>query len=265
MNRLSSKTNPQAESETFLARGRWNVLDLITFFGAGATPLYLFCDIDMTAVQEVMENHKRRGTPITVTSILIQAIGSAQSRHPDSQKIRLPWVRTYQMPHIAAGFTVEKEVETQPAVFLGVVDSPHQKSVLEISEELKRYAQRPIAETPQLALEQWFSNFPWLIRQSIFRCAQVFPSLRMRYLGATFGLTSLGKYGVHSLIGPCVCTVTFGVGCIEDRTVVASGQLTVKPMMTLSMVVDCQVISCEEAAAFMQEVRTILESFKCSS
>jgi hypothetical protein len=248
-----------SQSISEVARGRWNVLDLITTFGKEAIPAYLFCDIDMTRAESIKDHLHLLGHDVTYTAILIKAIGMVQRSNSLSRTIILPWGGTYTFPHVAAGLTVERLVDGKPLVFFGLVKSPDQKSLEEIAVELKQYASDDIALVPQLALEEQFSRMPWLIRQAILFAAKCYPDFRRKFLGSTFGLTSLGKFGIQSLIGPCVCTATFGIGSIELRPVVFNRQIVKKAIMTLSLGVDSRVMDLGSAASLLTEVQRVLE------
>src|SRR5262249_51841076 len=104
-----------------------------------------------------------------------------------------------------------------------------------------------------------FSHMPWLVRQLILWLSKRIPALRFKFLGATFGLSSLGKYGPESVTGPCVCTATFGVGAAEQRAVVQNKKVIVKPMLTLTLGFDRRVMDDNSALKFLQEVRKLVE------
>ena len=111
----------------------------------------------------------------------------------------------------------------------------------------------------KLRLENNFSKMPWLFRQLIFRLAILFPEFRLRSLGATFGVSSLGKFGVKAITGPCVCTSTFGIGAVEDRAIARKGQVLIRPILTLSLLFDHRCIDGACAARFLREVKELLE------
>ena len=137
----------------------------------------------------------------------------------------LPWGRTVIFHDIVAGFTVERFVGSHPAVFFGAIDHPDTKSVAEIAQELKTYGEEEISDVPQLEIQDRFNNMPWLFRRFIIWLGLRYPRIRLRHMGATFGLSSLGKLGVKILVPPCVSTSTFGIGSVEERAVVKDGKL----------------------------------------
>ncbi len=254
-----------------LPRCRWNVLDLVTIFARDAQPGYIFCNIDLSWADQLMSRFADQGTKVTVTAILIKAIALAQRMHPLSRSIVLPWGKKVTIPRIMAGFTVERFISGQPAVFFGTIENPLEKSIEQIAEELRNYGKDDIAQVPQLALEDRFTRMPWLVRQAVLWLAKRNPTVRLKYLGATFGLSSLGKFGAESATGPCVCTSTFGVGVVEQRPVVENDQIAIKPMLTLSLAFDARVMDNNSATLFMKDICKLIEtglegeSFLCRS
>ncbi len=244
---------------SWLARCRWNVLDLITIVGRQAIPTTIFCDVDMGWAEDLRKKFLARGIRLTETAILLKAIGIAQRNHPASRSMILPWGRIATFEKICAGLTIERIVDSQPAVFFGTIEAPAEKSLETIMNELRQFSESNLNEHPQLALENKFSRMPWLFRQLIFRLSMLFPELRLRSLGATFGVSSLGKYGVKAITGPCVCTSTFGIGAIEDRPIARNGQVIVHPMLTLSLLFDHRCIDGACAARFLRDVKELLE------
>jgi pyruvate/2-oxoglutarate dehydrogenase complex dihydrolipoamide acyltransferase (E2) component len=258
------KINQSEESKKdfslcWFQRRRWNILDLIQLVEAGSVPTYLIVDINMTWAENLRLDLARKGIRITVTSLLLKAIGIAQRSHPETRSALLPWGQTMIMNRIVAGFTVEKMVNDEPAVYLGVIKNPDTKPLIEISRELQEYGERSIADVPQLALEERFNHMPWLLRRLILLIGLAVPWIRFRYMPATFGLTSIGKYGVRALIPPCVGASTFGVGNVEQKAVVRDGQIEICPMMTLILNFDHRLIDGAPASRFLSDIQKLME------
>ncbi len=124
---------------------------------------------------------------------------------------------------------------------------------------MRAYGQEEIADVPQLAIEERFNFMPWLLRRFIIFISLVIPELRLRYMPASFGLTSIGKYGIHALVPPSVSASTFGVGTIEPKPVVVDNQIKICPMMTLTLNFDHRLIDGAPAARFLNEIKKLME------
>lgn len=239
---------------------RKNVLDLLNVFGGRAKTAYMLVDIDMSAIEASRVQHDLEGHHLTVTAYLIKAIGIAQRSHPDSRTFSLPFGRTVTFNDVVAGFTVEREVDGEPIVFFGEIAEPHLKSLEEIAAELKTYSSGDLMSVSKLRQQMTFARFPRLIRQVVLLAGLWFPALRLICMGATFGLSSFGALGVSSVCGPSVCTAVFGVGACENRLVVRNGEVLVRPIMSLSLSWDQNVMDCAGAARFLQTIKRLLDT-----
>ncbi len=80
--------------------------------------------------------------------------------------------------------------------------------------------------------------------------------------GGTFTITNLGMYGVDVFI-PIINppeTAILGVGRVVEKPVAISGQVTVRPVMQLSLAYDHRIVDGAPAAQFLQTVKKILET-----
>lgn len=240
-------------------RPRWNVLDMINVMNKGSVPTLMACEIDMTWAEELRVQLKEHGYKTTATAIFLKAIAIAQRSHPESRTAVLPWGKLVTFRDIVAGFTVERMIGSQPAVFFGAIENADTKPLAEITKELKAYGEGDIPQVPNLDIQNRFNNMPWLFRQFILMLGRRYPWIRLKYLGATFGLSSLGKFGIKWLFPPCITTSTFGVGEVEDRAVVVDGKIEIRKMVTLTLNFDHRVIDGAPAARFLQDIRTLME------
>jgi pyruvate/2-oxoglutarate dehydrogenase complex dihydrolipoamide acyltransferase (E2) component len=259
MRSIAIKSESNRFSVHQLPKGRRTVVDLLTVVGGSAVAGHMVMDIDMTWATQQLSRLKRLGHRVTVTSILLKAIGLAQQSHPLSRTEMISSNKTVTYHNIVGGITIERALDNQPIVFFGEIDSPNAKSIVEIAAALKEYTEISIEKSPPLALQTLFAHFPWFIRQPILALAKCLPALRLKCQRATFGLTTLGKYGVSSILSPCICTSTFAVGSIEDRLVVRNQEIAICPSMTLSYNFDQRVLDPMSAGKFVCEVRMLLE------
>lgn len=244
---------------SWLSRARWNVLDMVTFIGATSIRSCIYAEIDMTWAESLRKLMSEQGRKTTITAMLIKCVAVAQRAHPDSRSMCLPFGRAAVLNNITAGFTVEKVVKDQPVVFFGTIESPDTKSLEAIAEEIGRYARLSIEQLPVLARQEHFVKLPWLLRRGILWIALRHPMIRLAVNKATFGLTTLGKFGIQSLVSPCSCTSTFGVGSVEERPVVRDNKVVVRPMMTLSYTFDQRIMDERPAARFLNDIRALVE------
>ena len=80
--------------------------------------------------------------------------------------------------------------------------------------------------------------------------------------GGTFTITNLGMYGIESFT-PIINqpeVAILGVTTMEDKVVVRSGEMVIRPIMNLSLTADHRVVDGSVAAEFLQRVKTLLEN-----
>jgi hypothetical protein len=257
---MGSNAKKRPDFSTLVSpRARWNVLDLIKLIGRRAIPTYLVYDVDMTWAENLRKKFAVLGYKPTVTAILLKAIAIAQRAHPITRTLLLPTGRLVTLNSICAGVTVERSVKGQPAVFFGEIKEPDVKPITEISDELRSYSTDEFDTHKQLKTQNRFNNIPWLFRQLFLLFALRLPSLRLHYMGATFGLSSLGKFGCGSIFGPCASSSTFGIGEVEERPVVVNNKVEVRPVLSVVLAVDHRVMDGAPAARFMQDVIQLLQ------
>ena len=242
-----------------MPRGRKTVVTLLKIVGTKAVPGHLLQDFDMTWANSLMAERKKNGERVTITALLLKAVGIAQQTHPLSRTEMIGRGKTVTYNSIVGGITVEREVEGEKTVFFGEISSPQFKTLTEIAEELDEYSKIAINDSEDMKLQTLFSNFPRFARSFILELGKAIPPLRLQCQKATFGLTTLGKYEVSSILSPCICTSTFAIATIEDKVVVIEGEIVVRSMMTVSFNFDQRVLDPNSAAHFLHDVKRLME------
>jgi len=240
------------------------VLELLQVFGKRARTAHLFVDVDMSRVQASRHFHEKSGHHLTLTAYLLKAISLAQINHPISRTQYLNPFTQVTFDEVAAGFTVEREVDGEMIVFFGEIEEPTQKSLEEIGDILHSYSHDDLASLPRLQEQMKFARLPSFAQDMIMLLGMLMPALRLRLQKATFGLSSLGALGITVACGPSVCTSVFGVGRVEERPVVADGEIKIRSYLCLALSYDQKVMDGRQAAAFLTQTKEILERTELS-
>jgi pyruvate/2-oxoglutarate dehydrogenase complex dihydrolipoamide acyltransferase (E2) component len=256
---VDSQSGDSNYNDTHIPKVRRNVIDMIRLCAVPAIPAYLFYDIDMTWVEDLRKKFSALGYKTTVTAILLKAIAIAQRAHPIMRTALLPTGQIITMQKITAGFTVERFVNGEPGVFFGTIKEADSKPITEIADELRSYSEDEVTENSELELQHWFNQLPGFIRRIILFFGMNIPTMRLHYMGATFGLSSLGKFGAKAIIPPAVTTATFGIGQIEERPVARNGKVEIRPICSLILNFDHRVVDGAPCARFMQDVIKLLQ------
>ncbi len=80
--------------------------------------------------------------------------------------------------------------------------------------------------------------------------------------GATFTVSNLGMFGMTA-IAPVINlpnAAILGVGAVVDRPVAWAGELAIRPQLTLTLTCDHRILYGADAARFLADVRTLLET-----
>jgi hypothetical protein len=253
-------SNDMAYSTGRLAPPRWNVLDLLEHISRYSESVHLFCDIDGEAIESLAEKLSAGGQKVTVTAILLKAISIAQLSHLSSASFRLPFGYIYKRSVPIAGFTVEREVDGQQAVFFGNIKDAQNKPLIDIARELAAYGRNDVDTVTQLSKERIMSKIPYALRQILVPLGCYLPFVRETINPATFGLTSLGKFGLGVVVAPNVTTSIFGIGPMESKPVAVNGQIEVRKIMPITYSVDNKICDYHSAARFLKDIKEILES-----
>ncbi|MFB3073407.1 MAG: dihydrolipoamide acetyltransferase family protein [bacterium] len=169
-----------------------------------------------------------RGAKVTVTDLLVKACGLALVKHPEiNSSYQGDVIRRYRAAHIGV------VVSTEEGLVIPVVRETDEKTLTQIAVETADLASRG--------------------RQRKLRPEE--------YSGATFTISNLGMYGVDqfsAVIAPPQGAI-LAVGTIKERPVVHDGRVSVGQVMSLTLACDHRIIDGTAAAAFMDELKELLE------
>ena len=241
-------------------RARWNVMDMITLISTKTIPTHILTDFDMEEAEILRAKLSTKESKVTITAIILKAIAIAQVTNPQTRALRLPLGKIVQRKEPVAGFTVERMVGTQATVFFGIIKDAHTKPLAQIAKELHDHGTADLMKVPQLAKEHVLSMVPWIFRRIYIAIALNFFTLRQIVNCSTFGLTSLGKFGLNTLLAPNISTCIFGVGTVEPRVVVIKNEIKARRMMSVVFSADTMVLDMSQAAKFLATVQTLIES-----
>ena len=185
---------------------------------------------ELVAARERMVGQLREGeTKPTVSDVLTRLVAAALVRHralnahfADGKVLRFP------------GANVGIAVAAPSGLVVPVIRSAERKSVQEIATDRADLVSRARDGKLQLAdLED-----------------------------GTFTISNLGMYGIEQFVAvlnpPQVAILA--VGSIQDRAVVADGEIEIAPSMTMTLTCDHRAIDGSEGAEFLRDVKAYVEA-----
>lgn len=191
-------------------------------------------EIEMTKLKELRNSllpviEKQTGLRLSYTDILIKATGEALARHPKIN-VSIEGNELIEHTHISIGIAVA----VPDGLIVPVIKDVTSKGIAELTKDAKDIINRT-------------------------RANQVRPD---EMKGSTFTISNLGMYAIDGFT-PIINqpeSAILGVGRIQDKPVAIDGVLEIRPMMTLSLSVDHRTIDGAPAAAFLTELKEIIEN-----
>ncbi|HVW16661.1 MAG TPA: dihydrolipoamide acetyltransferase family protein [Solirubrobacteraceae bacterium] len=186
-------------------------------------------DVDMTAALALRAELKAIADPApSINDIVIKACAVALGRHPRANgSFRDDRFELH--ADVNVGFAVAAE----DALVVPVVHGADGKSLGAIARQTRALAER-------------------------VRSGTVAPA---ELSGGTFTVSNLGMYGIDRFEGIINApqAAILCVGATTERAVVRDGQVAVAPVMTLTLACDHRILYGADAAAFLAEIRSLLE------
>ncbi len=194
-----------------------------------APHFYLKLSVEMDAAVEARKAiNAQDGVKVSFNDMVVKAVSLALKKHP---AVNSAWmdthIRTNDHVHIGVAVAVED------GLLVPVVRHADRKSLTEIGAEVKEYAGK--ARDKKLQPSDWEGN--------------------------TFTISNLGMFGIEDFTAiinpPDACILA--VGGISDVPVVRDGQVVPGKIMKLTLSCDHRAVDGAMGAAFLQEVKSLLE------
>lgn len=194
-----------------------------------APHFYLTLDIDMDNAMAARKRINDRGeVKISFNDLVVKAVAMALTKHP---AVNASWqgdfIREYSHVNIGVAVAVDE------GLLVPVVRHAHTKGLVQISSEVRDYAQK--AKDKKLQPSDWE--------------------------GSTFTISNLGMFGIEQFTAivnpPDACIMA--VGGIRQVPVVKNGQVVPGNMMKVTLSCDHRVVDGAKGAAFLQTFKEMME------
>ena len=217
-----------------LTRIRKVIKDRLSYSLKTVLPVPLTIEVDMTNALELLrilvpEIEKIRNIRPSITALLVKAVAKSLEDHPILNS-RLEDERIVVSKDINIGVAVAIE----NGLVVPVIKNANRKSIDAIAKSLKELTEK--ARKESLATEE--------------------------STGGTFTISNLGMFGVDifaPIINPPESAI-LGVGRIVRKPVVFNDEITIRSMMTLTLVFDHRIMDGAVAAKFLQSLKETLEN-----
>ena len=188
--------------------------------------------VDVSAFQLLraqINSDLRETEKISVTDLLVKAVAKALERHP-----RINSTLSGESIKVLKEINIGVAVALAEGLIVPVVKEANKKSIYDVSSEIRDFGKR--ARKNKVAMEEM--------------------------TGSTFTITNVGGYGSVDWFTPIINqpeSAILGVGRTVKMPVVVDDQITIRPMMGLSLAFDHRIIDGAPAAEFLATLLKLIE------
>jgi hypothetical protein len=188
-------------------------------------------------------------------AIFLKAYSFVAAARPELRRVYmpLPWPHLYEHPLSIASVAVERQLDDEDTLFFAHFRSPHERGLLEIDADVRRFKEAPIQEIALFRRVQRISRLPGPLRRLLWWGAMNLSGHRRARLLGTFGVSLLGGFGsaLHQLTSPVTSTLSYGViapdGSVDVYVTfdhrVLDGAPVARALEDLERVLKCEILA----------------------
>jgi pyruvate/2-oxoglutarate dehydrogenase complex dihydrolipoamide acyltransferase (E2) component len=226
--------------------------------GRSASPMHGLVQIDVTEPLERLETHGG-----SLTAFVLASVARAVARHPDVHAYRDFLGRLVVHDSVDVATMIEVQTERGPFPLAHVVVNAANRSVGEITDEIRRVKREPRRSRSGRWLTKLVAalgRIPFLLGLFYWTVAR---SVAARRRVGTVTLTTVGMFlggSGHGIGVQTIMPLTVLVGGITERPWVVDGEVTVRKVLDLTVTIDHAIVDGAPAARFGATLREQLES-----
>lgn len=225
----------------------------------GDNKVALISEIDMSSAQRLRDQIEANlGIKPSYTALVAKAISLALRRHPHTNRIAVGFFRQYlvQLHDVDMSVAVEQDVKgAEQAVFVGTIRHTDQKTLDEITKELRGLAAATPETNSRWRLFKWMvEKLPSWLTACLAKLPKYGAKLWVEHRGGAALISSPSKYGVDTLVAAWPWPLGFTFGLVKDRPFVIDGVLTVRPTMSVTLSFDRRMMGGAPASRFFATV-----------
>jgi len=217
-------------------------------------------EVDITGVRQRLRRLKNEtGRFASLTGYIVYCTARAVDQNKHMHAYRKGGNRLVLYDEVDVSTTIERKVEGEPQVVAMIVRAANQKSVTDISEEIRDEKAKEAKEAEIYGSIRLFLAIPAFIRQGIFRLLDRSPRLMKKRAG-TIMVTSANLIGNGAFWGIPIASHTLNVtiGGIVDRITEVNGIYEKRQHLCLTLSVDHDIVDGAPAARFIRHLKKII-------
>jgi pyruvate/2-oxoglutarate dehydrogenase complex dihydrolipoamide acyltransferase (E2) component len=227
--------------------------------GRRMAPMVGLIDVDVTTANRLLASHQ---PPSSLTAFVVASVARAAAAHPDVHAYR-NW-RGQLVTHRHVDVTTMVEIATPQGPFglPHVLRDADIRGVPDLTAELHRVKRDPSASGSGRWLERAApvaTHIPGAVQAMYAVMAR---SVAVRQRVGTIAVTAVGMFaggGGFGLTPPTMMSLEVVVGGMTQRPRVVDGQVEIRDVLDLTLVIDHNVVDGAPAARFGAELRELIE------
>ena len=228
--------------------------------GRRKMPMYGLVDVDITTANRLLAGHD---PPWSLTAFVVASVARAAAAHPAVHAYRNWRGQQVTHEHVDVGTMVEVTTPQGPFAIPHLLRDADIREVPDLTAELRRVKRDPAASSSGKWLERAgpaATRIPGVIPALYAVMAR---SVAARQRIGTVAVTAVGMFaggGGFGITSLTLFSLEVIVGGVSQRPRVIDGQVTVRDILDLTVVIDHNVVDGAPAARFAAEFRELLES-----
>ena len=197
----------------------------------------------------------------TYTSVLLKIVAHVQKKYPIMNAILARDIirkKIFLPESVDISIAMEKKHKGETVVLIPVIRAVDEKSIEEISSEIKHLSQLPFDEMPNIKLTKLFNIDPDFLKYLKLKLICQSAYLYNFFFGS-IGSTNLGKYGITHFYPHWINATVFAIGTIEEKPVVRDGQITIAPMLHMNLTFNHRILDGTTASEILAEAKNTVE------
>jgi hypothetical protein len=163
---------------------------------------------------EVMHARAAVGDRPSWFSIFAKAYATVAARRPELRRsyMSLPWPRLFEHARNVGMVPIERRLGDEDVVLYVPLAEPEKQSIAEINACIRQHKNEPLENISFFRTQIWTSHLPQPIRRLMWWLGFNLWGRVRAYFYGTFGITSVGAFGVDALtiLSPLTTTLTYG-------------------------------------------------------
>lgn len=224
--------------------------------------VYGLFQMDVTHARMLLNTYKMQtGKSITFTSFILRCFVKAIDQNKMMNAYKKGRRHLMIFDEIDVAVMVEKEIGGQYQPVHYIVRAANDKTLDQISQELKFAKSAPLDQTVSKLDRVFFVKTPRFLRRLFWWLTRKDPKVKKKFSG-TVGLTSLGMIGAGTAypVPMTPSTSTLAIGAIATRPVLKDGQLSNHEFLCCTICVDHDIVDGASVARFLVCMNEFVEN-----